>query len=192
MLTDKQEKFVQELAKGKSQREAYRTAYPKSLKWKASAVDTQASILFNNSKVLERFREINNRLIKEAEDECIVDAKDVLKELARIGFADIKDYLSYRTGKTVVSKDENGEPIIDYAQIIEVMDSEKVDGRVIQEVKVNGKGEFQFKLYSKLDALDKIAKHLGMYVERKELTGKDGGPVEISVPWWDDYLKQKK
>ena len=113
-LTEKQEKFVQELVKGKSQREAYKEAYEKSRLWKDTAVDTQASILFKNSKVLERYNELMDRLVKESEDECIVTAKEVLRELKRIGFADIKDYLSYKTAKTVVDRDpQTGEPVID-------------------------------------------------------------------------------
>lgn len=27
-----------------------------------------------------------------------------------------------------------------------------------------------------------LGKHLGMFVDRKELTGKDGGPIEIMTP----------
>lgn len=58
MLTNKQEKYVQELAKGKSQREAYKIAYPASQKWKPSAVDSQASRLLANSKVHARYEEL--------------------------------------------------------------------------------------------------------------------------------------
>lgn len=58
MLTNKQEKFVQELVKGKSQREAYKIAYPASQKWKPSAVDSQASRLLANSKVRTRYEEL--------------------------------------------------------------------------------------------------------------------------------------
>lgn len=58
MLTLKQERFVQELIKGKSQREAYRIAYPGSAKWKESSVDCKASILFSNGKVKERYDEL--------------------------------------------------------------------------------------------------------------------------------------
>lgn len=66
MLTLKQEKFVQNLIDGMSQREAYKLAYPKSLKWKESAIDTQASILFKNSKVLERFNLLRDKAASKA------------------------------------------------------------------------------------------------------------------------------
>ena len=181
-LTEKQEKFVQELVKGKSQREAYKEAYEKSRLWKDTAVDTQASILFKNSKVLERYNELMDRLVKESEDECIVTAKEVLRELKRIGFADIKDYLSYKTAKTVVDRDpQTGEPVIDYQQIIDVLDSDQVDGRVIQEVSIK-RGTFTFKMYDKMAALDKLGKTLGMFTDKIETSGEQNIKINFGIP----------
>lgn len=177
-LTRNQEKYVQELIKGKTQREAYKIAYPKSLKWAENVVDVKASELLKNGKVQVRYNQINDRLIKEAEDECIVSAKDVLRELKRIGFADIKDFLSFRTGKKVVEYDENGEPVIDYGQIIEVKDSGEVDGKAIQEVSLNAKGVFTFKLHDKMSALDKLGKTLGMFKEKVEISGEINNPMQ--------------
>lgn len=95
-LTDKQEKFVQELLVGKSQREAYRSAYPKSKKWADSAVDTTASQLLKIPKVLQRYNELHGRLIKEAEDDCIVTAKDVLRQLTSIAMTDTNEIVELR------------------------------------------------------------------------------------------------
>lgn len=178
-LTDNQEKFVQELIKGKSQREAYKSAYPKSTKWTDNAIDSRASRLFKSDKVLTRYNELHDRLIKESEDECIVSAKEVIRELKKIGFADIKDFLSFKTAKTVVSHDEEtGEPIIDYAQIIEMLDSSEVDGKIIQEVSISARGVFTFKLYDKMAALDKLGKHLGMFTDKVEVKGNINNPFE--------------
>lgn len=177
-LTDKQEKFVQELIKGKSQREAYKAAYNCS-RMKDKTIDETASKLFNNHKVTTRYNELHDRLLQEAEDECIVSAKEVLRELKRIGFADIKDFLSFRTAKTVVGHDkETGEPIIDFAPIIELIDSEVVDGKAIQEVSINSKGTFSFKLHDKMAALDKLGKHLGMFTDKVEVNGNINNPFE--------------
>ena len=57
-LTPKQEKFCQEIAMGKSQRQAYLAAYPKSKDWQISTVDERASVLMNNSKVITRLKEL--------------------------------------------------------------------------------------------------------------------------------------
>lgn len=65
MLTDKQEKFVQNLNSGLSQRQAYREAYPNSRKWKDSSVDSKASNLLKTDKVLARFQELQK---EKAED----------------------------------------------------------------------------------------------------------------------------
>ena len=177
-LTDNQEKFVQELIKGKSQREAYKIAYPKCNAMDKT-VDEKASKLFKTDKVRTRYDEIHDRLVREAEDECIVSAKEVLGELKRIGFADIKDFLSFRTAKTIVGQDkETGEPIIDFSPIIDVIDSDKVDGRVVQEVSISAKGTFSFKLHDKMSALDKLGKHLGLFADKIEVNGNINNPFE--------------
>ena len=177
-LTDSQEKFVQELIKGKSQREAYRIAYP-NCKATDKTVDEKASRLLTKDKVRTRYDEIHDRLIQEAEDDCIVSAKEVLAELKRIGFADIKDFLSFRTAKTVVGQDkETGEPIIDFSPIIDMIDSDKVDGRVIQEVSISARGTFSFKLHDKMSALEKLGKHLGLFADKIEVNGNINNPFE--------------
>lgn len=56
-LTQKQEKFVQALISGKSQREAYKEAY-NAVNMKDSTVDSNACRLLNNSKVAARYNEL--------------------------------------------------------------------------------------------------------------------------------------
>ena len=73
MLTTKQERFVQELIKGKSQREAYRIAYPRSKDWKDSAVDCEASKMVKNHKVSQRYEELK----KKTEEKITYDAAEV-------------------------------------------------------------------------------------------------------------------
>lgn len=53
-LTSQQEAFALEVASGKSQAEAYRTAYPKSKAWKDSTVWEQASRLMAQAKLSAR------------------------------------------------------------------------------------------------------------------------------------------
>lgn len=56
-LTQKQEKFVQALISGKSQREAYKEAY-NAANMKDSTIDSNACRLLNNSKVAARYNEL--------------------------------------------------------------------------------------------------------------------------------------
>ena len=58
MLTPQRERFAIEVASGKSQAEAYRIAYPKSLKWQDRTVWSRASELMTNGKVRGRVAEI--------------------------------------------------------------------------------------------------------------------------------------
>lgn len=94
-LTDKQEKFVQELIAGKSQREAYKLAYS-VVKMTDKTVDEKACRLFAQDKIQARYNEIHDRLIKESEDECIVSAKDVLRELVNIITTDSNEIVELR------------------------------------------------------------------------------------------------
>lgn len=57
-LTSKQETFVDAIMQGKSQRQAYYTAYPKSRKWKETSVDCAAYQLMENIKVINRLKEL--------------------------------------------------------------------------------------------------------------------------------------
>ena len=75
-LTAKQEKFVQELIKGNSQRAAYRNSYNiKNMSDKT--IDENASRLFNNSKIQTRYKEI---LAKSA-SQSIITREELLEGL---------------------------------------------------------------------------------------------------------------
>lgn len=52
------EDYAQARAKGLSQRKAYREAFPKSAKWKDCTVDSKASHLEKNDKILARYEEL--------------------------------------------------------------------------------------------------------------------------------------
>ena len=172
-VTDKQEKFIQELLKGKSQREAYKTAYPTSLKWKESAVDTQASILLSNSRVLERYTKLHERLIKEAEDDCIITAKQVLQELTNIAMANGSDY------SQVVQAGNEVE--------ISFTPTDKLDASkrsAIASIKSTQSG-IEVKQHDKVKALELLGKHLKLFTDVAEVSGKDGQPLKILIDYND-------
>lgn len=60
-LTAKQEKFVQGLISGLSQRKAYRTAFPNSVKWKDETVDAKACNLLKTDKIMARYNELKEK-----------------------------------------------------------------------------------------------------------------------------------
>ena len=86
MLTPKQEKFVQNLVSGMSQREAYKNSYNAS-KMKDSTIDKRASELFNKGEIKGRYNEI----IEKASDETIMTAKERMIWLTKVIKGDIKN-----------------------------------------------------------------------------------------------------
>lgn len=169
MLTDKQESFVQWLIKGKSQREAYKLAGYKTDTMIDTTIDVEACKLLKNTKVSQRYEELHNRILKESEDECIITAKEVLRELKHIAFDDIRNYLSFRTEKQLIGYDD-GEPVYDYKTIVDIKDSDTIDTRNISEVQLTKDG-FKFKQYCKDNALVQLGKHLKLFTDKVEHSG---------------------
>ena len=77
MLTSKQEKYVQGLVAGLSQRQAYREAYPNSIDWKDRTVDSRASELLKKSNVLGRY----NELMEEHKNKALWTREEAINEL---------------------------------------------------------------------------------------------------------------
>ncbi len=176
-LTIKQEKFVQGLFAGLSQREAYKQAFNCN-KMTDKTIDENASRLANSSKVVASLDELKNEL----RERNMVSVERTLQELAKIAHADIKDFLSFGTEMTEIGwNNTENIPILGYKQVVEVKPSDEVDGSLISEVSISKDGTFKFKLHDKMAALDKIGKHLGMFTDKMELTGKDGGPIETAT-----------
>ena len=119
MLTAKQEKFVQELIKGKSQREAYKIAYPGSKKWKDSSVDCGASKLMAIAKVSQRYEELK----KKTEEKVTYDAAEVknliIETMMSIVKADVMN--DDVDGRAVKNKhwDRNGKVVYDHYDKVE-------------------------------------------------------------------------
>ena len=78
MLNVKQEKFIQNIINGMSQRQAYKDAY--NAKYKDEVIDSKASNLFNSDKVQARYKE----LLKELEDKSIMSAKERMIWLSKV------------------------------------------------------------------------------------------------------------
>jgi phage terminase small subunit len=166
-LTIKQEKYAQGLFKGMTQREAYKDAY-NCENMTDKTIDEAACRLADDSKVIARIAELTEGLTKRN----VALVEKVLNQLSKIAFADIKDMLSYKTVKTL---DETattllGMPITTYKTVIDLKDSDKVDGTIIAEVSETKDG-FKFKRNDQMKALELIGKHLGMFTDKVELQG---------------------
>lgn len=79
MLTEKQEKFVQNIIQGMSQADAYRSAYS-TKNMSGNAIWCEASKLMDNPKVSQRLKQLRDQLA----DSAIMTAKERLQWLTGI------------------------------------------------------------------------------------------------------------
>ena len=91
MLTNKQERFVQELVKGKSQREAYRIAYPSAVKWQDKNVDSKASNMLKIGKIKARYEELKRMTAEKVTYDVAEIRKMIIDTELAILRADVAD-----------------------------------------------------------------------------------------------------
>lgn len=101
----------------------------------------------------------------------------VLKELAKIGFSNMLDYVSITNG---------GDPVPDFSKL--TRDQAAAISEITVEEYTEGRGEdaenvkrTKFKLSDKRAALVDIGRHLGMFKDKLELTGADGKPLDLNL-----------
>lgn len=161
MLSQQREIFALEIVKGKSQADAYRIAYPKSLKWKEKSVWEAASALSANVKVASRVKELREK----AASEAIFTAADVLREVWRIASFDIRKL--YNADGSPVPIHELDDMTAAAIQAVDIQ--EEYAG--IGEARVHIGYTKKYKVADKNVALEKLMKHLGQYeLDNKQKT----------------------
>lgn len=179
-LTPKQEKFCTEYVRLGSAAEAYRSAYDVGADTLPKTVWEQASRVMGTEAVAQRIMEIQAAAAERAE----ITVAQTLRELGKIGFADIREAF-----------DDDGRLLAVKA----LPDSISAAVQSIDVVRRNitsGDGEtdlvYRIKLWDKNSALEKIGRHLAMFVERQELSGPRGGKFEVDfVPPRTDMDRMK-
>lgn len=140
-LTPQQEKFAQEVAKGKTLADAYRVAYPKSKKWGEKTLHPAASKLVADYKVSTRVNDLRDK----AEVAAVVTRERLLREIGRLAFVDPRRLLH-----------DNGS-----MRALHELDDDTA--AAIASVEVDEYGKLKYKLWDKGAAQEKLAKHLGVY-----------------------------
>lgn len=140
-LTPQQEKFAQEVGRGKNLAEAYRIAYPKSQKWKESAVYAQASTLNADSKVSERIK----RIQAAAADKAGLDAAAILLELKKLAHSDIAGIM-HADGRVKLPHELDAQT-----------------RAAVASFKIDEYGRIEYKFWPKNAAIDMAMKHLGLF-----------------------------
>jgi phage terminase small subunit len=162
----KHELFAQERAKGLSAGQAYVAAG-------FSKNDSNAARLNRNEQVVSRVAE----LLAVAADRNGITIDRIISELAKIGFADIRRVVKW--GESVAVKRVDGDEVV-VSHDIALLSSAEIDDDIagaIAEVRQTKEG-LAVKLHDKRAALVDLGKHLGMFVEKHQLFGPNGGPIQ--------------
>jgi hypothetical protein len=140
-LTSRQEAFARAVVQGRNQADAYRSAYPASLKWKPQHVWTEASELMAKPKVFRRVAELQ-RL---AADYAVINATVILEEARRIALSDIRR-LMHDDGRVKIPSE------LDAAT-----------AAAVESFQIDEYGRVRYKLWDKNAALDKLFRYFGLY-----------------------------
>lgn len=166
-LTPKQERFVEEyLVDLNATQAAIRAGYAERT---ARAIGSEN---LTKPAIADAIQVLRVRLSKKLE----ITQGRVLQELARIAFADVRNLFVWDAEKAcyVPSTDLTDDEAAAISEIqAETVRYTREDGETETKIKL------KLKTYDKKGALDSIAKHLGMFIEKHEVTGPNGGPIEI-------------
>jgi phage terminase small subunit len=169
-LTLKQESFCLAYLETGNASEAYRRAYSAG-KMKSETVTKRASELLADGGIKGRIDELRKPAIEAAQ----ITVERVLKEYARLAFFDPRKLFNEDgTPKAITDLDDDTAAAVAGLEVIEQYSGEGKNRVFVGYLK-------KYKLADKKGSLDSIGKHLGMFVERTELTGKDGGPLAMQA-----------
>lgn len=162
-LTPKQKIFVNEYLVDLNATKAYKAAYASCKKDETARV--------NASKLLTKanIRSYIDERMKDREKRTEITQDKVLREFAKIGFANITDYLEVEVKGSY--KAVNIKPTRD-------IQNDKV--AAIASIKQGANG-IEIKLHDKVKALEDIGRHLGMFKDKVELSGKVSNEVNIVI-----------
>ena len=106
-----------------------------------------------------------------------IEADAVIRELAKIGFANMLDYMRVT---------DEGEMVVDLSKI--TREQAAAIGEVTVEDFMDGRGDdaravrrVRFKLADKRAALVDLGRHFALFTDNMRFAGKDGGPIQHEV-----------
>lgn len=171
LANPKRERFCQEyIIDLNGYKAALRAEYSKK------TARVQASQLLAILNVQERIAELKEERAKETK----TTQQEVIEELKILAHSDFRDF------GTVIN--ELG------VDRLKLKTFDKIEGNATRAIKsisekITKTGvQLNFKLHGKTPALELLARHLGMLIERHELTGEEGGPIRIEYV----LIKQKR
>jgi len=185
-----EESLIQEVLKGKNQREAFAASLYASENYSDIAMAKKASRVLARPRVRKRLNELKQRLRDKVSDEVILEVTDVLRQMKDLLETDISDVAEIIT-EDVPIKDkkgnylfkEDGSILTEKVQRVLIKDTKdmtKAALRSISEVGHNQHGVY-VKRYNKNKTIDQVGKYLKMFTEQVEVTGDITHEVNINI-----------
>ena len=168
-LTPKQKIFADEYLIDPNATRAYKMAYPNVTKEETAAA--AGARLLRNVKVEEYIQE----RMKDREKRTEITQDMVLKELAKVGFFDIRRLFD-DSGKPldITGLDNETAACIVGLEVMDIYEGTGDDKEFVGYIK-------KYKLSDKLKALEMIGRHLGMFKDKMDIqhSGQIGGVMII-------------
>ena len=161
-MTDAQKRFCDEYLKNLNATEAYKVAYPKCKKDETARANS--SRLLTNDNVKEYIEE----QMKEREKRTKVTQDMVINELKAIAFSNATDFASVKGNAVIISDTDK---------------LSKDTKKAIVSIK-EGKNGIEVATASKLQALELLGRHLGMFKDRVEISK----PTSETIEEIDKYI----
>lgn len=163
-LTPKQENFCIAYLETGNASEAYRRSYSKSTKWTEPALNVRASRMLDNAKIVLRLAELRAPALAKLE----ASQEKTIKRLMQGQEFDIRRL--YHPADHPERPNQLKQPYElddDTAKAVIGVKYDKDTGALVEYKIIDVKG-----------CAELVGKHLKIFTEKHEFTGKDGGPIE--------------
>ena len=169
MLTAKQANFADEYLVDFNAVRAYRAAYPGCKSDNTAGVEGHR--LLKNPKIADYIQ----KRMQDRQVRTEITQDRVLKEYAKLGFFDPRKLFNGDGSPVPIQDlDDDTAAAIAGLDVLEVYEGTGADRVFTGYIK-------KYKIANKIGALDSMAKHLGLFIDRQEITGPDGGPLQMQV-----------
>ena len=159
-MTPKQARFVDEYLIDLNASAAYLRAG-----YKTGNSNVCGSRLLANASIQAAIQSAQAKLA----DRTGITQDRVLRELSRVAFGNKRDLMTWGPG---------GVSLIDSATLTD--DAAAMVAEVAETTSETG-GSIRLKTHDKVKALELIGRHLGMFTDKVEVTGKDGAALSVTV-----------
>lgn len=161
---DRHERFCQEYLLDLNASAAYQRTYPDA---SLPSCEAAASRLLGNVKVQRRITELQ----AERANRFHVDQDNILRELVLLGFSDVQHFTVSDQGKLELAE---GAPDHAWRSVASV--KHRITSGEDFTVR-----EVEYRLWNKNNALELLGKHIGLFPNKHEHTGKNGTPISFTL-----------